>query len=142
MKGIFLLRIMNITMIILNKKPEKHYIQAIEEYLKRLSRYANASYTFIKKEADFEKYQKKQSYVFSVKTGTSTTSSPDFACLIQELSLHGTSDISFVIGFEPESYSDTLFLSCLELSPALTGVALSEQIYRAYRILNNEPYHK
>ena len=133
---------MNISIIILSKKPEKHYIMAIEEYIKRLSRYVNASYTFIKKEADFEKYQKKQSYVFAVKTGTSTTSSTDFADIIHELSLHGTSDISFVIGFEPEPYNDTLFLSCQELSPALTGVALSEQIYRAYRILNNEPYHK
>ncbi|MBQ4522856.1 MAG: 23S rRNA (pseudouridine(1915)-N(3))-methyltransferase RlmH [Lachnospiraceae bacterium] len=133
---------MNISLIILSKKPEKYYIQAIEEYMKRLSRYANAGYTFIKKEAEFEKCLKKQSYVFAVKTGTSTTSSTDFADTIQELSLHGTSDISFVIGLEPEHYNDTLFLSCQELSPSLTGVALSEQIYRAYRILNNEPYHK
>lgn len=133
---------MNISLIILNKKPEKYYIQAIEEYMKRLSRYANAGYTFIKKEADFEKCLKKTSYVFAVKTGTSTTSSTDFASTIQKLSLHGTSDISFLIGLEPEKYDDTLFLSCQELSPSLTGVALSEQIYRAYRILNNEPYHK
>ena len=133
---------MNISIIILNKKPEKYYIQAIEEYIKRLSRYANAGYTFIKKETDFEKYLKKQSFVFAVKSGNSTTSSTDFAAVIQDLSLHGTSDICFVIGFEPKNCHDTLYFTCQELSPSLTGVALSEQIYRAYRILNNEPYHK
>lgn len=133
---------MNITLIIYHKKPEKYFIQAMDEYIKRLSRYANVKYAFIKKEEEYEKYRKKQSLVFAVKTGTSTLSSTDFSDALQKLSLHGTSELSFTVGFEPEQYDETLFLSCQELSPSLTGVVLSEQIYRAYRILCNEPYHK
>jgi 23S rRNA (pseudouridine1915-N3)-methyltransferase len=40
------------------------------------------------------------------------------------------------------SADDAISLTSMELSPSLNTVCLYEQIYRAYRIMHGEPYHK
>lgn len=72
-----------------------------------------------------------------------------FSEKLQDLGLHGKSDIGFVIGGSLGLSDAVLRRADLKLSFSdmtfphqLMRVILLEQIYRAYRIMNHEPYHK
>jgi 23S rRNA (pseudouridine1915-N3)-methyltransferase len=159
---------MNITLVTVGKIKEKFYSEAIAEYSKRLSRYCkleivevadektpdNASEvmeTQIKlKEAErILKNVKDDSYCIALAIDGKKYNSVDFARHIEKLGVAGKSNIAFVIGGslglhesvlkradEKISFSDMTF------PHQLMRVILLEQIYRGYRIINNEPYHK
>jgi len=65
----------------------------------------------------------------------------EFSEHLQELSLGGSSKIALLLDV-PFDSDDSLSLSSLSLSPELSFVCMLEQLYRALRIWNNEPYHK
>lgn len=159
---------MKITVIAVGKIKEKFYIQAIEEYTKRLSRYCKLEIIQVadekttesstetemnlikQKEADrILKRIPEDAYVISLEIQGKMFDSMEFAQKINTLGVSGISHIVFIIGGSlglHSSVSDRadfkLSFSKMTFPHQLMRVILLEQIYRSYRIINHEPYHK
>ena len=158
---------MKITIICVGKIKEKFYGQAIEEYAKRLSRYISleivevadekAPQTLSPAEEEIVKNKEGERILSKLKDGYNVAlaiegksfASEGFADLIAKKSIEGVSHINFIIGgslgLSPEVMKRAdLSLSFSEMTfpHQLMRVILLEQIYRAFRIINNEPYHK
>lgn len=120
------------------------YKSAIKEYEKRLSRYCKLQFTLYKNPSELNRYIKQNSYIFFITHNANyCLSSECFAEKIQQLGTNGISDITFIISDDfVDCTSDQLCLSPLKMDPHLTATILIEQIYRAFRIIHNEPYHK
>ncbi len=159
---------MKITICCVGKIKEKFYSQAIEEYSKRLSKYC----TLEIKEAADEKTPdsasdtvnrmikekegdrllsniKDDSYVIALAIDGKMLDSVELSEKIDNLMLSGKSDIVFVIGgslgldkrvLDRADYK--LSFSKMTFPHQLMRVILLEQIYRSFRIMKNEPYHK
>ena len=159
---------MRITILCVGKIKEKFYRDAIAEYEKRLSRYckfeiievadektpdhaSDTEETMIKnKEADrMEKYLKDSSYIIALAIDGKQLDSVQLSGKLEFLGTSGTSHIIFVIGGSL-GLSDRILnradyklsFSKMTFPHQLMRVILSEQIYRSYRIMNHEPYHK
>ena len=159
---------MKITLITVGKIKEKYLKDAIAEYSKRLSRYCkleivevaddktpdNASATVEDAIRDKEgerilKYIKEDAYVITLEIAGKILTSEEMAEKIEKLGVQGTSHIIFIIGGsiglgrEILKRSDyALSFSKMTFPHQLMRVILLEQIYRSYRIINHEPYHK
>ena len=159
---------MKITLITVGKIKEKYLKDAIAEYSKRLSRYCkleivevadektpdNASDTVEDAIRDKEgerilKYIKEDVYVITLEIAGKMLTSEEMAEKIDKLGVQGTSHIIFIIGGsiglgrEILKRSDyALSFSKMTFPHQLMRVILLEQIYRSYRIMNHEPYHK
>lgn len=159
---------MKITIITVGKIKEKYLRDAIAEYSKRLSKYCkmeiievvdektpeNASETMnetIKsREAErILKYLKDDAYVMTLEIQGKQMTSEELAEKIEKLGIQGTSHLIFVIGgslglgkkvLERSDYA--LSFSKMTFPHQLMRVILLEQIYRSYRIIKKEPYHK
>ena len=159
---------MKITVLCVGKIKEKFYRDAIEEYEKRLSRYCkleiievadektpdNASelveQQIKEKEAErMEKYLKDGAFVCALAIDGKQLDSVELSEKIEGLGTGGTSHIIFMIGGSLGMSDQLLKQADMKLSFSkmtfphqLMRVILLEQIYRAYRIMNHEPYHK
>ena len=159
---------MKITLITVGKIKEKYLKDAIAEYSKRLSKYCkleiievadektpdNASEAMeeiirVKEAEKILKYVKKDAYVVTLEIQGKELSSEVFAEKIERLGIQGTSHMIFIIGGSIGLGEGVLGKSDLALSFSkmtfphqLMRVILLEQIYRSYRIINGEPYHK
>ena len=159
---------MKITVITVGKIKEKYLKDAIAEYSKRLSKYCkleiievadektpdNASEvvedSIRSKEAErILKYVKDDAYVITLEIGGKQLSSEELADKIDKLGIQGTSHIIFIIGGSIGLGKEVLnksnyALSCSKMTfpHQLMRVILLEQVYRSYRIISNEPYHK
>lgn len=159
---------MNIDIIVVGSIKEKYYTDAIKEYQKRLRPYANveiievdeykipnnASDQEIKIGMDKEMESilskvKDKSYLISLAIEGKQISSEDFADKFMDLQVNGYPDVAFIIGGsygmseEIKRKSDMkLSFSKMTYPHQLMRVILLEQIYRAFRIIRNEPYHK
>lgn len=159
---------MNITIITVGKLKENYLKDGIDEYLKRLNKYCNikiievldekapenlsfADEEIIKsKEAErIKKHIKDNSYVIVLDIMGKSNSSEEFAGLIQRLGVNGFSDITFIIGGSIGLSYDILDRAAYKLSFSkmtfphqLMRLILVEQIYRGFRIIKGEPYHK
>lgn len=159
---------MKITVIAVGKIKEKFYIQAIEEYTKRLSGYCKLEIIQVadekttesstetemnlikQKEADrILKRIPEDAYVISLEIQGKMFDSMELAQKINTLGVSGISHIVFIIGGSlglHSSVSDRadfkLSFSKMTFPHQLMRVILLEQIYRSYRIINHEPYHK
>ncbi|MFQ7312249.1 MAG: 23S rRNA (pseudouridine(1915)-N(3))-methyltransferase RlmH [Sellimonas sp.] len=159
---------MKITVITVGKIKEKYLKDAIAEYQKRLGRYCkleivevadektpdNAGETLEnqirRKEGErIAKYLKDDAYIIALAIDGKMLSSEEFADQIQRLGVGGTSHIQFVIGgsigLDEEILKKAdyrLSFSKMTFPHQLMRVILLEQIYRGYRIIANEPYHK
>jgi len=159
---------MKITILTVGKVKEKFYRDAILEFSKRLSRYCKleiievadektqeeASETEIRivKEKEGERLLKNikdDAYVVCLCIDGKQLDSEDLSDKIEKLGVQGTSHIYFVIGGSLGLADDVVKRADFKLSFSrmtfphqLMRVILLEQIYRAYRIMNNEPYHK
>ena len=159
---------MKITLITVGKIKEKYLKDAIAEYTKRLSKYCKleiievadektpdtASETVEEqirsKEADrILKNIKDDAYVITLEINGKQLTSEELANKIDALGIQGTSHIVFIIGgsiglgrevLQRSNYA--LSFSMMTFPHQLMRVILLEQIYRSYRIINNEPYHK
>ena len=159
---------MKITLICVGKIKEKFYREAVEEYKKRLSKYAvidikevsdektpdNAS----QKEEDIIKNKegerilkniKEDSYVILTDIKGKKTDSISFSRLLEESFIKGKSHITFIIGGSlgvsesvKKRANTMISFSDMTFPHQLMRVILLEQIYRSERIINNEPYHK
>lgn len=159
---------MKITLITVGKIKEKYLKDAITEYSKRLSRYCkleiievadektsdNASETVEDGIRDKEgerilKYVRDDAYVVTLEIEGKLLTSEELAKKIENLGIQGTSHIIFIIGGsiglgkEVLKRSDyALSFSKMTFPHQLMRVILLEQIYRSYRIISHEPYHK
>lgn len=159
---------MKITLITVGKIKEKYLKDAIAEYSKRLSKYCkleivevadektveNASETVENTIRDKEaerilKYVKDDAYVITLEIGGKQLASEELAEKIEKLGVQGTSHIIFIIGgsiglgkavLDKSDYA--LSFSKMTFPHQLMRVILLEQVYRSYRIINGEPYHK
>ena len=156
---------MNITIIAVGKLKEKFWTEACREYLKRLSGYASVT---VKEIADvdpakaggisgsLEKEGKgilnaipERSHVILLAVSAKQFDSVEFADHINELTLHGTGSLTFIIGGSNGVSDDVarhaneqLSFGRITMPHNLARVVLLEQIYRAFRIMRKEPYHK
>ena len=159
---------MKITIITVGKIKEKYLKDAIAEYSKRLGKYCkleivevadektpdNASEvvedSIRSKEAErILKYVKDDAYVVTLEINGKQLTSEELADKIEKLGVQGTSHITFIIGGSIGLGKEVLAKSNYALSFSkmtfphqLMRVILLEQIYRSYRIINGEPYHK
>ena len=159
---------MKITVITVGKIKEKYLRDAVAEYAKRLSRYCKleiievadektpdqASETVEEQIRDKEgerilKYIRDDMYVITLEIGGKMVSSEELADKINMLGIRGQSSVAFVIGGsiglgrEVLKRSDyALSFSKMTFPHQLMRVILLEQVYRSYRIINGEPYHK
>lgn len=159
---------MRITLITVGKIKEKYFTDAIKEYAKRLSRYCKLEILELADEktpdgaSEAEEMQikakegdrilktiKDNAYVFALAIQGKKMSSEDFADNINRLGIGGDSHLMFIIGGSLGmdervlKRADRLIsFSDMTFPHQLMRVILLEQIYRAYRIIQNEPYHK
>ena len=158
----------NINLIVLGKIKENYFKDAINEYKKMLKSYADLSIFEIMdepcpenlSEKDMEKVKnvegekilskiKDGAYVIALAIEGKSLDSVAFADKLNKLMIDGYSNITFVIGgslglsdevLERADYK--LSFSKMTFPHKLMRVILMEQIYRAFRIINNHPYHK
>lgn len=159
---------MKITLITVGKIKEKYLKDAIAEYTKRLSKYCKLEIVEVAdektpdsasevvenairaKEAErILKYVKDDAFVVTLEINGKQLSSEELADKIDKLGVQGTSHIIFIIGGSIGLGEEVLKNSNFALSFSkmtfphqLMRVILLEQVYRSYRIINGEPYHK
>lgn len=159
---------MKITVACVGKIRERFFASAIEEYSKRLGRYVSLETCQVNDEKAPEnmslaeenkvrkiegerllKIIKDNSYVVALAVDGSKMSSLGFADFFKEAMIRGASHITFVIGGSLGLSDEVLRRADLRLSFSdmtfphqLMRVVLLEQIYRANKIIKNEPYHK
>lgn len=159
---------MKIKIICVGKLKEKYLKDAIGEYAKRLGRFCtfeicelndekipdNPSQAqceiVLKNEGEqIIKHLSKDSYVITLCVEGKSMSSEEFAKKIGDVTLNGKSTIDFIIGGSLGLDQSVKNISDLKLSFSsftfphqLMRLILCEQIYRAFKINNNEEYHK
>lgn len=158
---------MNINIICLGKLKEKFLTDGVNEYLKRINKYAvikiielpdenipeNASLKEIKniQKSEAEKIKKNiktQDYTIALDLTGKQMSSEEFANKIQDITVKGFSTINFIIGgttgLAREIVANCNFVfsfSKLTFPHQLIRLFLSEQIFRAFKIIHHEKYH-
>lgn len=159
---------MKITILCVGKMKEKFYRDAIAEYTKRLSRYCKLEILEMADEktpdhaSEEEEKRIKQKegerllkairedgYVICLAIEGKMYDSVEFSEKIEKIGIRGIGHIYLVIGgslgLSEEVLSradEKISFSSMTFPHQLMRVILLEQIYRAYRIMNHEPYHK
>ncbi|MFV9568781.1 23S rRNA (pseudouridine(1915)-N(3))-methyltransferase RlmH [Thermoanaerobacter mathranii] len=133
---------MNYKVYAIGNKVEKFYSDAIKEYQKRLSKFCNITFSSYKNSHKIPFQKMNKYYKIKISPKGKSLSSEELAEKIKEFELTGITDILIIIGNEKIHCSDTLSISSMKMSLGLTSTIFFEQLYRAYKILNNEPYHK
>jgi len=155
---------MNISLIVVGKTTDKAVILGMEKYLKRMKRYLkfqidtipalknakNMSETEIKnKEGDLILSRITNSdFLVLLDENGKEYSSVDFSSYIADRMMQGTKRLVFVIG-GAYGFSETVYqkarhqlaLSQMTFSHQIIRLIFMEQIYRAFTIINKEPYH-
>ena len=159
---------MKITLVTVGKIKEKFFEDAIKEYSKRLSRYCKLEILQVADEKTPEgaseavelQIKEKEgqrilslirddAYVIALAIEGKMLDSEELAERIEKLGVSGISQIVFVIGgslglsaqvMKRADYA--LSFSRMTFPHQLMRVILLEQIYRSYRIISGEPYHK
>lgn len=159
---------MRIDIIAVGKVKEKFYRDAIDEFSKRLSKYCKLQVIEVadektpdgasealeeqikEKEAErILKQVKEDAYVFTLEILGKKYNSVEFAECIQRLGVQGKSHIQFIIGGSLGLHSMVskrsdakISFSDMTFPHQLMRVILLEQVYRGFRIVSGEPYHK
>lgn len=159
---------MNITIVTVGKLKEKYLKMGIEEFSKRLGAYAKIDLIEVADEkapeslsdADMEIVKKKEAerilakvgvdaYVIALAIEGKMKTSEELAAGIESLMTYGRSKIVFVIGGSLGLHDsvlkradELLSFSKMTFPHQMMKLILLEQVYRAFRIMKNEPYHK
>lgn len=158
---------MNINIVAVGSIKEKFFKDAVSEYAKRLSRYVKLNIIEVKdektpamasaleeekiKEVESERILSKlpNSYVVALTIDGKKYSSEELAKRMEKYDILSKGNLSFIIGGSLglhksiiDRADEKLSFSEMTFPHQLMRVILLEQIYRAYRIRNNEPYHK
>ncbi len=123
-------------------KIQKFHLEMLNEYVKRLGKYTKCEVVFGNKKLS---KVSKNTKVFLV-SNKETESSEALAENINELTVSGISEIVFIYNKEQAKGTDCeihdFSVSTMNFSEETSICVLLEQIYRGYKILNNESYHK
>lgn len=149
-----------IKIITVGKIKEKYLEDGINEYLKRIGKYTkiniievpdenfDISKTLEKEKNSILKYITNKDYIITLDIEGKNISSEEFASKMNDIFTHN-SDLTFIIGGSYGLHDDIKKLSNFSLSFSkmtfphqLFRMMLLEQIYRCYKINNNETYHK
>ncbi|WP_341875837.1 23S rRNA (pseudouridine(1915)-N(3))-methyltransferase RlmH [Defluviitalea saccharophila] len=133
---------MNYKIYVVGTKLQKFYDNAIKEYNKRLSRYCKCSLLFVKNKEELLKKLSPKSYKICISSCGIQLSSEELAHKINHFGVSGKSDIAIIIGTNELPYDECLSIGPMDMDLGLMATILFEQIYRSYRIINNQPYHK
>ncbi|MBT1279323.1 23S rRNA (pseudouridine(1915)-N(3))-methyltransferase RlmH [Thermoanaerobacter sp. CM-CNRG TB177] len=133
---------MNYKVYAIGNKVEKFYSDAIKEYQKRLSKFCNITFSSYKNSQKLPFQDTDKYYKIVISPAGKSLSSEELAEKIKEFELTGITDILMIIGNEKIHCNETISISSMKMSLGLTSTIFFEQLYRAYKILNNEPYHK
>lgn len=155
---------MEINIVCVGNLKEKYWIDAINEYKKRLSAFAKVNIIETKESRYLDSQQEllrakreesenlakyKKGYCFALEVGGKTYSSTAFSEKIKNLQINGISQITFFIGGSvgldenfSKSCNEQISFSCFTMPHQLIRVVLIEQIYRAFMINANKTYHK
>ena len=159
---------MKITILCVGKIKEKFFNDAISEYAKRLSKYCSFEVVEVADEKTPDKASealedqikekeakrllgkiREDAFVCTLEITGKKLTSLQFADWLEKAAVSAKSNSVFVIGGSLGLHSSVLARSNMGLSFSdmtfphqLMRVILSEQIYRAYRIIHGEPYHK
>lgn len=140
---------------------EKYLKDAVEEYTKRISKYTNIEIIEVKDEGLVEQepakkleakkinnYLSNKDYIITLEIEGKEYTSEEFAEKLNKIQIE-SSNITFIIGGSYGLSDDIknqakihLSFSKMTFPHQLFRVLLLEQIYRAYKINNNESYHK
>lgn len=159
---------MEIKIVTVGKIKEKYLNDGIAEYAKRLSRYCKLTFCQVSdektpdkasealnqqiKEIEGERLMKhirEQDYVIALAIDGKMLDSVELSNMIERLGVEGKSSLAFVIGgslglsdkvLKRADYK--LSFSKMTFPHQLMQMILLEQVYRGYRIMNHEPYHK
>jgi 23S rRNA (pseudouridine1915-N3)-methyltransferase len=161
-------KLLKIKIITVGKLKEKYLVQGINEYLKRLQSYAKVEIIEVADEkapenlSEAEMLQVKnkegerilakisdQDHVFVLAINGKQFSSEEFSKEIEQLGINGKSQLAFVIGGSLGLSDEVMKRSQKQMSfgkltypHQLMRLVLVEQIYRGFRIMRGEPYHK
>lgn len=150
-----------IKIICVGKIKEKYLVSAIEEYSKRISKYTkieiielhdydinNKDVVLEKEKENILKHINNKDYIITLEIEGSELSSEEFAKKIDKIFITNP-NITFIIGGSYGLHNQIKNMSDFKLSFSkftfphqLFRVILLEQIYRVYKINNNESYHK
>lgn len=159
---------MKITLLTVGKIKESYLREAIAEYTKRIGKYGRIDVVEVQDEktpdgasAAIEQQIKEiegkrllskipeGSYVITLEILGKMLDSVELSDKLAKLTVQGVSHVCFIIGgslgLSPEVLRRSDFglsFSKMTFPHQLMRVILLEQIYRAYRIQNHEPYHK
>ena len=158
---------MKITVITVGKLKEKYLVEGIKEYSKRLSKYTKLEIIEVKDEhapenlsqKDMDSIKEKEgeridsklkdSFIISLAIEGKQMSSEELANQITSITTYHNSNITFIIGgslgiADSIKKKSNLLMSFSKMTfpHQLMKLILLEQIYRSFRINNNEPYHK
>ena len=156
---------MNITVVCVGKLKETYWVDACNEYLKRLKPYAQVTVKEIldvdpakaggiagsleREGAAIVAALPERAHVLLLAIKGKQRTSEDFSARLDDLALQGRSDLAFVIGGSDgvndavrSRANETLSFGAITLPHNLARVVLLEQIYRAFKISRGEPYHQ
>ena len=156
---------MKIKVIALGKIKEKFLKDGIDEFLKRLTPYASVEIVELnpieikdenltQKALDEEgvnilSHIKEDSFVITLEIQGKQLSSEDFASKINEITMNGNSELIFVIGSScglspkvSQRANFKLSMSKMTFLHEFARLILVEQLYRAFKIIKGETYHK
>lgn len=159
---------MKISIIAVGKIKEKFMKEAIKEFQKRLSRYCKLNIIELDDEKAPEKLSQKDmdiikdkegqrilskidesSYIITLEIKGKNPTSDELAEKLENIMVEGNNHITFIIGGSLGLSKEVLSRSNYRLSFSkmtfphqLMRLILLEQIYRSFRIIKNEPYHK
>lgn len=159
---------MNITIVSVGKLKEKYLKMGIDEYVKRLGGYAKMDLIEVPDEkapeqlsdAEMDIVKKKEgerilakisadTYVIVLAINGKMKTSEQMAADLESLMTYGKSKIAFVIGGSLGLHEDVLkradeqqSFGKMTLPHQLMKLVLVEQVYRSFRIMKGEPYHK
>lgn len=159
---------MKITVLCVGRLKEKYLREAAQEYCKRLSRYVKLEIVEVpdektpeqaseKEEAQIRaregerlmKHIRREDHVIVLAIDAPQYDSLSFSEKINKFAIHGKGNVVFVIGGSLGLAKDvirradeTVSFSKMTFPHQLMRVILLEQIYRSFRIIKGEPYHK
>lgn len=156
---------MKIKIIALGKVNESYLKEGIDEFLKRIAPYTNIEVSelkpvevkdenLIQRSLDLEAEKildliKPSSFVITLEIGGKMLPSEDFATELKEIINSGVNELIFVIGSShglsskvSERADYKLSLSKMTFLHNFARLILVEQVYRAFKIINGETYHK
>ena len=158
---------MKIKIYAIGKIKEQYLKDGINEYLKRISPYSSIEVVEVNdskvkenpNQSDIEKAKNeegervlkliKNDYLIGLDMNKKEFTSEEFAGFLYKKLVEGGSNISFVIGGSyglsdalKDRCNTSISLSKMTFLHQMTRLILLEQIYRAFKILNNETYHK